>query len=748
VKPTSVLIVHPDETVGERVSEQARTLGHRVLVVSDGEKAIDQFVQQPFDVLLVHLVLPGRDGVATVETIRWAPSGQDVPVIMSGPDETLVRLEVVAERIGAVATLGGDPSEDAIADALRAATRARTDTRTRDIARTDLAPPGQAERQAPRGPARDKGASDGSIPPHRRPGPHASRPDVGSGKLGARAMERGVPQSDIPTSDRKDDPGIPAGPSDAPFGGPGLEAGFTPDADAPRTERDPVAFQEGRDVERRASALDQAARLEGNLNDVAFPRLLARLADLRATGALVVEAAKSLSEGRKTTTGESPKKVVFFRNGVPQHVRSNLVDECLGQVLRRSGQISDEALEESLARVRDGDGRQGGILIAMGALTPHELRDTLERQQRIKLFDIFAWTSGTFRFSERMVPPKETVTLEMSLFEIIYQGVITRISSDQLRERLAPKADRFVVPDARRLAQFLRLELPDESRQLVHALDGTQRLGDLLALGRQGPSVAAHLLYALECAGAIHLKDEPQPAAELQPLSREGSVCVPWGEGPAPTHRHPRLAPWNLDPPPERTGTASLHRGEVRRTVDRVQQEGLGTTSSGHQLEPRRDEPLARGGRPYVGAGTPADAPVARATVEGGDLDDRVERMAQAERHFRRGERALRRGRASESVAAFEQAVALCPQEGEFLAWLGYARHAAAPDDEQQGQRAVEELEQGCRLAPKLDVLHVLRARVLLARGDTRGARNAFEQALTANPDCAEALDGLRQIAP
>jgi hypothetical protein len=163
------------------------------------------------------------------------------------------------------------------------------------------------------------------------------------------------------------------------------------------------------------------------------------------------------------------------------------------------------------------------------------------------------------------------------------------------------------------------------------------------------------------------------------------------------------------------------------------------------ELEDEPEEPKTREGDSLAETGehppdrTVPEDPLPHDGVE--DLDAQVERLYQAERHFRRGDRALRRERFADAVAAFERAVELCPDEGEFLSHLGYARYQTG-DDRTRAQ-AVEELRRGAELAPKLDITHLLRARVLADRGDTIGARDAFGQALTANPDCKEALEGL-----
>jgi tetratricopeptide (TPR) repeat protein len=128
-------------------------------------------------------------------------------------------------------------------------------------------------------------------------------------------------------------------------------------------------------------------------------------------------------------------------------------------------------------------------------------------------------------------------------------------------------------------------------------------------------------------------------------------------------------------------------------------------------------------------------------------LDIRVEKMFQAEGWFRRGEKSLGRGKHGDALAAFEHAVELCPDEGEFLAWLGYARYAAFGDEPREISRSLDELARGCTLAPKLDVAHLLLARVLRATGDISKARDAYERALAANPDCREAYDAIRELA-
>lgn len=55
--------------------------GLDVTVVDDGRKAIEQFSQQPFDIVLMDLQMPNVDGLTATREIRAMPSGKRVPIL-------------------------------------------------------------------------------------------------------------------------------------------------------------------------------------------------------------------------------------------------------------------------------------------------------------------------------------------------------------------------------------------------------------------------------------------------------------------------------------------------------------------------------------------------------------------------------------------------------------------------------------------------------------------------------------------
>ncbi|MEM6962083.1 MAG: response regulator [Myxococcota bacterium] len=112
------LIVHPDEQIALDIGKGVRAAGHQPTFVFDGEQAIDHFVQHPVDGILIELVLPGRDGVATIESIRWAPGGRDLPTILIGSYLNEGEVWNAAAELGVDNVLLGVPGSAEIQNAL------------------------------------------------------------------------------------------------------------------------------------------------------------------------------------------------------------------------------------------------------------------------------------------------------------------------------------------------------------------------------------------------------------------------------------------------------------------------------------------------------------------------------------------------------------------------------------------------------------------------------------------------------
>ncbi len=79
----AVLVVDDDHNVLAAVSAALADHGYRVRTVENGAKALGLLLTEPFDAVVLDLVMPGMGGIAVVEELRR--QGRQIPsVLMSG----------------------------------------------------------------------------------------------------------------------------------------------------------------------------------------------------------------------------------------------------------------------------------------------------------------------------------------------------------------------------------------------------------------------------------------------------------------------------------------------------------------------------------------------------------------------------------------------------------------------------------------------------------------------------------------
>ncbi|MGH8337056.1 MAG: response regulator, partial [Gammaproteobacteria bacterium] len=75
-----VLLVEDDRMIGEAVAQALKDAGYAVDWVRDGQAAIDTIEIQNYDVVLLDLGLPKKDGLAVLRSVR--ARNNPVPVLV------------------------------------------------------------------------------------------------------------------------------------------------------------------------------------------------------------------------------------------------------------------------------------------------------------------------------------------------------------------------------------------------------------------------------------------------------------------------------------------------------------------------------------------------------------------------------------------------------------------------------------------------------------------------------------------
>lgn len=489
--------------------------------------------------------------------------------------------------------------------------------------------------------------------------------------------------------------------------------------------------------------------LSGDLAELSFPALLHHLHGLRATGVLHLQSGKR-------------RKAVQFREGYPAAVKSNLVSECLGNMLRRSDKISAEDLDESLRRVKSGEGLQGEILVAMALLSEPELVQALREQAEEKLFELFEWRAGAFRFElGARLEGANALSWGGGPANLILDGVRKRFPLDVIDAYLASLADRYLAPNESPFYRFQDIDLDPGEDFLLRALDGRVTLRDL---GEQGEATR-RTLYGLiitgllEARGRLEVSSSPPSAAPKAAPARM----------PLPMPTPPRsIDPADVALRAELTALAERLRGkgyfEVLGVSERAKDEDVRHayvelakrthpdrfSNAGENVRKLAEEIFGLVSKAYETLGDARRRTQYLIDQKGSkqaaaDLEEGQRALA-AEIQFQNGETKLRKRDFEGAIQDFEWAVRLFPEEGEYVAYLGWALFCSRPNDLATLKKAITIVKKGSKLAEDRDKPYLFLGRMYQAAGKLDTAERMFTTALEIRSDNLEALRELRLI--
>ncbi len=129
------------------------------------------------------------------------------------------------------------------------------------------------------------------------------------------------------------------------------------------------------------------------------------------------------------------------------------------------------------------------------------------------------------------------------------------------------------------------------------------------------------------------------------------------------------------------------------------------------------------------------------------DVSSEISKILSAEGLFQKGEIALRKRDYAQAKEFFGQAVMLCPDEGEFHAFLGWTMFQNDPKNEAEVRMARDQLNKAITLNPKVDKSYLFLGYIYKAMNYREMSEHEFEKAIQCNPDCTEALRELRLIS-
>ncbi len=477
--------------------------------------------------------------------------------------------------------------------------------------------------------------------------------------------------------------------------------------------------------------------VHGTLVETPIAHLLHNLYTLKATGLLHLER-------------QDVRKVIYIREGYPIFVRSNLVRECLGQMLVNTGRLTEAQLKESLERIKETGHLQGTVLIEMGLLSPHETKLALKQQVMEKLLETFSWETGQYKFIQAKNFKQSVTTIEMSPAALILQGIRRYYSAEQVAEVLDFHRDRYLVRAENPLYRFQDMNLGPRDAGVLRQCRGDLTLEqhlDLHPLHRTGARqllaalLVAEMVESLDAPLATPLQDEDEPElAEENHLLRDRFLCD-YGR----MIKQDYFTLLGLD----KTCTPQAVRKAYFLLVKKYHPDHFFKEQLSEEVRAKVNELFQRISQAYSVLGDPLSKSRYIASLQqDGKKDETSELSAilQAETAFQKADILLKVKKYPEALEQLQWAIKLAPKEPEYLTNYAWALYKSRPEQARSRVEARQVLLRSAELNPRLAQTHLYLGYLL--RADDKGpeAERAFETALQCNPDCTEALRELRLI--
>jgi len=485
----------------------------------------------------------------------------------------------------------------------------------------------------------------------------------------------------------------------------------------------------------------------GTLAKMPLPRLLLALWQESFSGTL------SLSRERKS-------KRVQLEQGVPVLTQSNVAGESLSEQLAACEQISAEQARQLVEEARRHDGDERSAILALKLLEPAELVQALREQVRRRVVECFAWPDGTWQLERGGGLGEEAQPFRVDPLWILQDGLATHWSAERILGDLEAKLVLRPQPNERFQALARRIERSPDARALVEALDPTKTFGESvyveLSPARLGAAwvlaESGGLDFGEDSASADDAGGHPasgaersEPEMEFVFESRTAAIRVETDAGGDDADakvtlsaeaeavrkemldHHERLDELDhyeilgLAPDARDSAVKKAYFGLAKRLhPDAVSRAGL------ESLHREANEVFAHIAQAYQTLSNPKRRKAYDESRSSTGPAADVNRIAQAETLYRKGEVMLRVGNFAGALDFLRPCVEIWPEEADYQGGLGWALYKK-PKPDVAGAR--EHLEKANALKRDDPVLLFRLGMVLRKQGESERAQELLDRA-------------------
>jgi len=494
--------------------------------------------------------------------------------------------------------------------------------------------------------------------------------------------------------------------------------------------------------------MTEAPENTGAIGFLTTPELLWNLHVRKATGQFVAYRDETI-------------KKIYFKSGFIIYAISNLETDQLGDVLLARGAITREQFDESSRQVLATGGKQGTVLVRIGALTPRDLFRGLIAQVREIVVSLCGWDGGSWRFINGPPQQDEIVSLRLHPAGLIFEGLAS-VAADPRWSGVWKLHQLELHPAANAPVALEQLDAPETARRLLSLVEQGRSPQEMARLIGCSDGDTAALLYGLALLGLVDARS--QRAADPAP--------VPAAPAPAPAAAAAK-APARDDPAiqSQREKISSLaarlhslsHYQLLRLTpvsdAETIKRSYIALAKEYHpdryfrpefeDLQERVNTIFMRISEAYSTLHDPAarteyDREILQLTTPAARVKAPPEDSHLAKEQFTKGLALINSGDVWSGIQALRWAVNLAPRNPHYHTWLGVGL--------MRTKKRLHEAEEHCKTAIALDYnnsQYYVHLGLVYKTGHLfKKAKQQFEIALRLDPKNPEALKEIRELEP
>ncbi len=228
-----------------------------------------------------------------------------------------------------------------------------------------------------------------------------------------------------------------------------------------------------------------------------------------------------IASGRKSGTLGIQKDdtivMVYFKDGNVIYAYGPRQTFHLGQILKDRGIITKQQLDEAVATQArtENSKRLGEILLARHYIDRADLEAAVKKQIEELLYSLLSWQTGSFKFYENQFPTEEEITVNLSVENIILEGLRRFDEMNMVKETL-PDLDAVYTISAAQGNRPRAVTLEGVEWNIMALVDGHRTINEICKISPVNRNETLKKLAQLKLAGLITKTEKKEPAGSQE----------------------------------------------------------------------------------------------------------------------------------------------------------------------------------------------------------------------------------------